>query len=84
MTTIALKPVNHQLMDNIQLQMVQAQIRIGSTCRLQLLTGQRFWCQVVEQVDETYYRGASMDRIDPVVAIGDQVVFGRQHVYQVI
>ena len=59
-------------------------LRPGLFVRLALESGARFWCRVASQRrgNKTYI-GIADDTVPPIKR-GDQVVFGREHVFEVI
>lgn len=59
-------------------------LRPGLFVRLALETGQRFWCRVAShRRDNGTFIGVADDTVPPLKG-GDQVVFGREHVFEVI
>ena len=61
-----------------------AMIRPNLYVRLALETGQRFWCRVAShRRDNGTFIGVADDTVPPLRR-GDQVVFGREHVFEVI
>ena len=59
-------------------------LRPGLFARLQLKSGGRFWCRVTsQQRPNKTYTAIADDSVAPIKR-GDVVIFGREHVYEIV